>query len=250
MANIEENSNINKRFASTLDFISSESYNVLRTNLSFSIPGKQTGKIIGITSPNPKEGKSFTAVNLSYSIAKDGRKVLLISADLRLPSIEKLLQIPRGEGLSNLLAGNTEKTIDELIMHNILHEHMDLLIAGSIPPNPSELLGSKKMGELLERIKDNYEYVIIDLPPVNSVIDAVSVSPYIDGMVLLVRHGSTAKQSVVTAMNQLQFANVHILGFVYNDYHSGRGSKSYYYSKKYYKYKAYTNSNKDNGGKK
>ncbi len=247
----------NKNIASSLDFLATEAYNVLRTNLTFSMPDKKGGRIIGVTSPNPQEGKSFTSINMCYSLAKDGHKTILISADLRLPSVETTLKIPAGIGLSNILAGNAKSSLSEIIHPNTLHENLSFLTAGEIPPNPSELLGSARMGQLLDKLAEEYEYIVLDLPPVNSVIDPVAVSKYLDGVILVVKHHYTRKQNVRLALEQFGYANVHVLGFVYNEYHSGgrsyKKSGGYYNYNRYYNkyYKSYykkpdTNDSKDN----
>ncbi len=226
-----------KNVAASLDFLATEAYNVLRTNLTFSMPDKKGGRVIGVTSPNPQEGKSFTAINMCYSLAKDGHKTILISADLRLPSVENTLKMPSGIGLSNILADNAKSSLEEIIHPNTLHENLSFLTAGEIPPNPSELLGSERMGKLLERLSSEYEYVVLDLPPVNSVIDPVAVSKYLDGMVIVVKHGYTRKQNIRLALEQFNYVGAHILGFVYNEYHSG--GRSYKKSGGYYSYNRY-----------
>lgn len=218
--------------ADKLDFATSEAYNVLRTNLSFSFPGKRMGKVFGVTSASPQDGKSYTSVNLCYALAKDGHKTILISSDLRRPTVEKFISLPVGLGLSNILGEGLEINGD--VLHkSILHDNLSVITAGSVPPNPSELLGSEQMGELIESLKDSYEYIVLDLPPVTSVIDPIAVSKFIDGIVFVVRHGYSKKKNIISAMNQLRYSGVRVLGFVYNCYKSKSGFFRSYY--RYYK---------------
>ena len=217
-----------------LDFASKEAYNLLRTNILFSIADKQgKGKVIGITSSIPHEGKSYTAINLAYSIAKEGHKTLLISADMRKPSIENTIGIKSKFGLSSILVGEE----GDAIIDSGLHDNLKFLPAGIIPPNPSELLGTERMKELLDKCAEDFPYVIVDLPPVNVVADALVVSKFLDGIVVIVRHGMTRRKELVEAIKKLKYVQVHILGVVYNGYNHGRG-KSYkgsYYKKYGYK---------------
>ena len=195
-----------------LDFASKEAYNLLRTNILFSIADKQgKGKVIGITSSIPHEGKSYTAINLAYSIAKEGHKTLLISADMRKPSIENTIGIKSKFGLSGILVGEE----GDAIIDSGLHDNLKFLPAGIIPPNPSELLGTEKMKELLDKCAEDFPY----------------------GIVVIVRHGMTRRKELVEAIKKLKYVQVHILGVVYNGYNHGRG-KSYkgsYYKKYGYK---------------
>lgn len=214
-----------QKIGGDLDFSTLESYNLLRTNLSFAFPGKTDGKIVGITSPAPSEGKSFTAINLAYSIAKDGKKVLLIDADMRKPSIAEKLHIPFAPGLSNLLVA-----MDESYIHQCeLHENIRVLTSGDIPPNPSELIGTETMHNVLLHFAKAYDYVIVDLPPVMEVPDPIIVSKFLDGVALVVMHEHSYRKDIKECVRKLQYANARILGFIYNGYSSN--VRSYY--KKY-----------------
>ena len=169
-------------------------------------------------------------------MAKDGRKVLLIDGDMRRPSISNVLSMSRTPGLSNLLAGGKA---EEIIHLQTLHENLDVLLSGDIPPNPSELLGSEKMKKMIEEFSKQYDFVIVDLPPVTAVADPLIMSKLLDGIVVVVRHGFTKKKNVRETIRQLKFAGVHILGFVYNGYRQGNNryyKKGNYYKKRYYTY--------------
>ncbi len=201
-----------QKIGKELDFASAEAYNLLRTNLSFSLPDNDSGKVIGITSPCPQEGKSTTSLNLAYSLAEAGNAVLLIDADMRRPSVCKMLDLSKSPGLSNLLAEDPENA-----MHTgVLSERLTVLLSGDVPPNPSELIVSEKMKKLIEEFRNQYNYVIVDLPPVLSVSDPLAMSRNIDGMIVVVRHGHTKRGDVVETMRQLKLVNINVLGFVYN----------------------------------
>ena len=228
-----------QKFGDQLNFAAAEAYNLLRTNVSFALPGKEGGKIIGVTSPCPQEGKSYTSINLCYALAKNGSKVLLIDADMRRPSIAKSLGVKPAPGLSNILS----RQADIMAYTDILHENVSVIVSGDIPPNPSELLGSEAMKQLLEKMSQQYDYIIIDLPPVVSVSDALIISKFIDGIMVVLRHGHTRRKNVQETVRQLRFVEARILGFVYNGYRRGGG----YYKKarKYYKYYKYYRSDSD-----
>lgn len=222
------------KFGAALDFESTEAYNLLRTNLDFSLVEHEGGKIIGVTSPAPQDGKSFTSINLSYSLAEAGNKVILIDADLRRPSIAKSLKKRVSPGLSNYLLGET----DGVIHKSLLSDNLDVIMAGDVPPNPLKLIGSSTMEEALKAFSGIYDYVILDLPPVNSVADPLAVSSFIDGVVLVIRHGVTRRGEVNEAVHQFRFAHATILGFIYNGYDKSSGgyTKKYkYYKNHYYK---------------
>ena len=218
----QKNTSAKAKIGKDLDFASCEAYNLLRTNLSFSLPDKELGKVIGITSPCPQEGKSTTSLNLAYSLAEAGNKVLLIDADMRRPSISKTLDMPKTPGLSNILVGEAEGAIRE----GILTPNLSIIFSGDIPPNPSELVASKKMEEYIQTFEKTYDYVIVDLPPVISVSDPLAMSKNVDGMVVVVRHGHTKKRDVVETIRQLELVGANVLGFVYNG--STRNRHSYH----------------------
>ncbi|MBE6646666.1 MAG: CpsD/CapB family tyrosine-protein kinase [Ruminococcaceae bacterium] len=225
-----------------LNYESREAYNLLRTNISFAFPDTVGGKVIGVCSSCPQEGKSTTSINLTYSLAEAGNKVLLIDADMRRPSVYTTLEIPMEPGLSETLSGNENIKVQ----HGVHHENMDVLSSGHIPPNPSELIGSQRMATFLDGCKEKYDYIIVDLPPVLSVSDPVAVSKYLDGMIIVVRHGKTRRRDVVETIRQLEYVGVKILGFVYNRI----GAKSGKDSKKHYYYGDYHSKNKKGTNKK
>ena len=226
-----------RKFGKDLDFASVEAYNLLRTNLYFSLADVTGGKVVGVTSPCPQEGKSTTSLNLAYALASAGHKVVLIDSDMRRPSLAGVLEMPLAPGLSNILV---DESVDA-IHPSVVHENLSVLLSGDIPPNPSELVVSDKMKALIEKLRDIYDYVVVDLPPVNLVSDPIMMSRHLDGMIVIVRHGYTRRRDVNDAVRSLKLVNAKILGFVYNGAKTG---KKRYRKSNYYHYSYYT-SNKD-----
>ena len=219
-----------------LEFTATEQYKLIRTNLDFTLPENEKCPVIGVTSSMRGEGKSTTAVNLSYVFAEKGSKVLLIDADLRIPSIAKKLDIDSAPGLADLLKGKGAH-IEEF--QNYLLPNWFILPSGDIPPNPSELLGSSRMEKLLNQFRTMFDYIIIDLPPVNLVSDAVSISSLISGMIVVIREEYTEKKELERCFRQLKLSNVNVLGCVMNEAKAGGGSYKKYRKYRYYKYYRY-----------
>ena len=231
---MKENNVENKAKAivgSALNYASREAYNLLRTNISYAFPDEEGGKVVGVCSARPQEGKSTTAINLAFALAEAGNQVLLIDGDMRRPSVYETVGVAMEPGLSEMLSG--KNGID--VNHSVLHPNMSVLASGHIPPNPSELISSNRMNTLLEEFKKMYDYIIIDLPPVLAVSDPVAISKYLGGMILVVRHGKTRRRDIAEAIRQLEYAGVKILGFVYNRI----GNKSARLGKKRYSYGDY-----------
>ena len=175
-----------------LNFEGKEAYNLLRTNLMFATKrNDRNARVIGMTSSVHGEGKSLTIINLAYAIAESGRRVVLVECDLRLPTLRKKLGLPKTTGLSNLLAGNTG---EKATLHkDVLIKNFDVVLAGDIPPNPSELLGSKAFANLVDNVAESYDVVLLDLPPVGEVSDALVVSKVADGLIVVVRKQATQR---------------------------------------------------------
>ena len=233
-SNQAEKWNVRTMFGPNMSFSVTEAYKLLRANIMFSFSDEGRGHVIGITSSLQSEGKSSTAVNTAYALAESGAKVLLMDADLRRPSVAAKLSLARTPGLTNILVSRGD--YHELLQHNPVAPGMDVLTSGDIPPNPSELLGSNRMDMLVAELTKEYDYVIVDLPPVNVVSDAIAMSKCLDGVVMVVRSGVSEQRMLAEALRQLKLVSVRILGFVYRDNAAG-GTK---YGKKYnYKYKKY-----------
>ena len=208
-----------------MSFAAAEAYKLRRTNLMFSLPEKPC-HIIGITSSMRGEGKSTTSVNIAYTIAQSGKRVLLIDADMRLPSVAAKLDLHGTPGLSNLIAGmNSERSC---MRQSPLFENWFILPAGDIPPNPSELLGSERMKKMLERYQEVFDVIILDLPPINIVTDALVISKWTDGLIGVVRQNYTDKRALADCMYQVDKLGVKFLGFVMTDADVGGSSYKRY----------------------
>lgn len=221
-----------------LNFAASEAYKLLRTNLMYALTGEEKDecKVVGVTSSVRGEGKSTTTLNLAYSLAEAGQYVLVLECDMRLPTLAKRLGMDGQKGVSNLLAGLCNGS--EVIRRTELHQNLYVLPAGEIPPNPSELLGSERMKVVIDTLKKDFDYILLDLPPVNAVSDPLVASKLTDGIVLVVRQNYSSKRALGEAVRQLHFVDAKILGFVMTSADSGsKGNKKYY--KKYYKQYGY-----------
>ncbi len=220
-----------------LEFTASEQYRLLRTNIKFTIPADVTCPILGVTSSIRGEGKSTTAINLAYVLAERGYKVLLIDGDLRIPSVAKKLGIDSEPGLTDMLIGSG---VDIDSLQSSIHPKWYVLPSGEIPPNPSELLGSRRMERALNSLKEHFDYIVIDLPPVNLVSDAMSVAGLITGLIVVIREDYATKKDVEQCFRQIRLSNVKVLGCVMNESGANGGSyKRYGRYKKYRSYKDY-----------
>ncbi len=215
--------------SNTVPFAIIEAYKAVRTNLMF-ILSQSKSRVFEISSSLPGEGKSSCAVNLAIAFSQLGSKVLMIDADLRKPSIHRKLHLQNTNGLSSVLVDFCN--FDEAVIS--VNENIDVMTSGPTPPNPSELLGSEKMAELLERVKNNYEYIIIDTPPINVVSDAVVLAPRTEGIVMVVQDRGTTHEQFKKAVSSLGFANAKLLGVILNS--SAEKGKKYYSTKKMYQY--------------
>ena len=223
-----------KTLHKNLEFTAKEQYKLIRANLDFTLPDGEKCPVVGITSAMRGEGKSTTAVNISYVLAERGNKVLLIDGDLRIPSIAKKLDISSTPGLTDMLMSKAPIDLDSY--KSSLLDGWYVMPSGEIPPNPSELLGSNRMQAALNTLKEQFDYIIIDLPPVNIVSDAVAISSFITGMVVVIREEYTEKKELEHCFRQLELSNVKILGCVINETKSGSGSYGKNKKNKYYKY--------------
>ena len=198
-----------------------EAYRVLRTNLSF-IDVDQASKAFVVTSSVPNEGKSTVAVNAAIALASTGQRVLLVDGDMRRPQVATLLSLEARVGLTNVLVGSASQ--EEVVQHHS-PSGLDVLAAGPIPPNPAELLQSKAMRDLLAKLRNDYEVIVIDGPPLLPVTDAALLASETDGAVLVVRHGKTTKDQLAGAVERLDSVGSAPLGIVFNMIPTKRGSK-------------------------
>jgi len=218
-----------------LSFAAQEAYRALRTNITFALPGNGC-KCIGVTSPTPGDGKSTTASNLAISLGQIDKKVILIDCDLRLPTIGSKFRVKSAPGLSDFLVGHVP--IDEAVRY-VEKFNIHVLPAGNIPPDSTGLLEAKELERLFVALRRTYEYVIVDLPPVITVPDAVILAKHLDGYLLTVHERQTEHRAIKEMLRRLQMAEVKILGFVLAG--SDNSSSKYKYKNKYgyYRYGGY-----------
>lgn len=202
-----------------------EAYRTLRTNIEFSNVDEDL-QIIMVTSAQPGEGKSTTVANLAIAYAQTNKRILLIDADMRKPTMHKVFGLTNRVGLTSLLTGNRQ--IEDIPMECRV-ENLHILTSGPVPPNPSELLVSKKMAALLKELRSRYDIVLIDTPPVGLVSDAQILAGRSDGVVLVIDHGKVKRDLAIKAKAKLDHVKARILGVVLNN-KSRKESKGYYYS--------------------
>ena len=218
-------------------FYVKENYKSMRTNVLFALSTCEK-KIFAVSSANPNEGKSTTAINLAMALADGEQKVLLIDCDLRKSVVHRAFNASNTVGLSSVLS--KMNYLDEAIQHTE-NEYLDLITSGPIPPNPSELLGSEQMKILLKTLSENYDIIIADAPPIGMVADILNLSDSIAGMLFVVRYGVTTTNDIDEMMNRMNLANMNLLGFVLNEVQTGKHDGYYKYGKygKYGKYSKY-----------
>lgn len=215
-----------------IPFTALESYKLLRTKLQFSFAEGDGCRVIGVTSALSGEGKSLTAINLAYSLSELGKRVILIDADMRRPTLAKKLSIKNEPGLSSCLTG--QRDLNNLLQNCGIagnEKAFRVIAAGQNPPNPVELLSSNRMDVMLETLRKHYDYIILDMPPVTEVSDVLAVANKLDGVLLVVRHNMCNRTVLNSTVRQLAFVNAKVLGVVYN----GVNEEVDGYFKKYYK---------------
>lgn len=191
-------------------FAVQESYRVLRTNVMFSLPGEGC-KCVGVTSPAPGDGKSTTAANLAIALSQIGKKVILIDCDMRLPTVATAFDISAAPGLSDFLVGQAK--IEDAVRRSNTYG-ISILPAGNLPPDATGLLEDKQLDSLFSALKKIFDYIIVDLPPVNAVPDAMILSKYMDGFLIAVREQKTKHREIDQMLRQIRLADVRVLGFV------------------------------------
>ena len=226
--------------AKDIPFPCSEAYRSIRTNLMFAL-APQAHKIVAVTSPNAADGKSLTAANIAMALAMMNKKVLFIDADLRKPVQHQRLKLENKVGLSEVLG---HMTTWQAARHIAPLPNMDVLTAGTCPPNPSELLASSAMKELLQEAEQQYDYIIIDTTPINVVSDALGLSDCIGGFLMVARYYVTTTKELEISLQAISVTDATVLGLVLTevDFKQGGYYKKYY--KKGYYYYSYGNGNK------
>lgn len=207
----------------------SEAYRTIRTNVQFSAINKDL-KTIVITSATANEGKSTTISNLGVVMAQAGQKVVIMDCDFRNPTQHKIFALPN-KGLSNCIAMN--KSVMEIIQHTDM-EGLDVLTSGPVAPNPSEILSSKRMDEVLEVLGREYDYVLIDTPPILPVTDAAVMAAKVDGVIMLTAWERISPEVAREAKNRLMQAGANIIGAILNRVKVMSRSNAYGYGYYYY----------------
>lgn len=209
-----------------ISFAASEAYKLLRTKLQFSFTDGKNCHVIGVTSSMAGEGKSLSSANLAFSLAQLNKRVLLIDCDMRRPSLNTKLNIKKVPGLSNFLT--RQVTLNEVVKTYSAGDcAFDVIAAGRNPPNPIELLSSDGMKDALEMFRDDYDYVILDLPPLGEVSDALVAATMVDGVLMVVRQNYCNSKALSTAINQFDFVGGRVLGIILNCTAEGGGSYRY-----------------------
>ena len=203
--------------------IDAEAYRSLRSNIEYSSFDDEY-RVIVVTSSVPGEGKSTTAGNLAIALAQSGNKVLLVDCDMRKPSIHKKFKISNAAGTAELLL--RKKLFEEVA--NKYNENLTIITAGKIPPNPSEMLASRAMTAFIEEMKKEFKYIILDTPPLQAVTDAQVLSTKADGVLLVVRAGSTKKELVSNSVDLIKKVHGKVIGTVLNGVENKKNNYYYY----------------------
>ena len=218
-------------------FSVTEAFRNLKASLSVSVPKRDGGVVIMTTSGTPEEGKTTVTVNLALMFALSNAKVILVDADIRKGRVAKYFKARSTPGLSDYLSG--QNTLDEVVRKTHLNENLSYITCGTRSPKPYELLECEEMQNLLKELRAQYDYIIIDTPPVLLISDALAIAPFTDGVALITRHQVSYVSDIAKALNTLTFAKANILGVIVNDYKETLQDKSYGGYKRYYYYSSY-----------
>lgn len=224
-----------------ISFVASEAYKLLRTKIQFSFVDEVVCPVIGVSSALAGEGKSLSSANLAYSLAQLDKRVLLVDCDMRRPSLSTKLLINKTPGLSNYLTGHCDIS-SAIQVCTFDDKAFNVISSGDNPPNPIELLSSSKMAKVLQSLKDVYDYIILDLPPVGEVSDAMVAAKLTDGILLVVRQDYCNSVALSSAVSQFEFIESRILGIVLNCVGESTGKYSRYGKGYYSKYSKYSKS--------
>jgi capsular exopolysaccharide synthesis family protein len=203
-----------------------EPYKTLRTNILFTTLDQQRSTIV-VTSSSPKEGKSVVSANFAAALAAAGHSTVLVDCDFRRPTQHRIFGRVRNVGVSDLILGDV--TESDVILPVDSVPGLWVVTSGRVPPNPSELLGSGRMRELLQRLRESFTYVVLDTPPVNAVADPLIVASYADATLFVVEQRHTTYPAVRNAVHSLERVGAHVLGAVVNKVVKGEAHYDYYY---------------------
>lgn len=204
----------------------SEAFRSLRTNLQFTSVDRKVKSIL-ITSSLPNEGKSTIIKNLAYALAMTGVKVIVVDCDLRNPTVHQMFKIPNMGGLTNIIV--EDDRYEKYVISDKEFDNLGIITSGPIPPNPSELIGSNRMKSFLDKLKENYDYVLLDAPPVLLVTDPTVLAPVVDGVILVIQANKTEIEATKRAKEILTNVKANILGAVLNKVKEQRSGYYYYY---------------------
>lgn len=204
----------------------SEQFRTIRTNIQFSMVDENLKSIV-VTSAGPGSGKSIISANLAATFASEEKRVLLVDADLRKPTVHKTFRVRNNDGLTTLLTDRGSR-IEDLIYRTHV-EGLYALTSGAIPPNPAELLASKRMNELMQEIEGKFDLVIYDMPPIIAVTDAQIMASKVDGTIFVLPKGQASKEEVLKSRELLEMVNANVLGAVFNRVEKASDSYYYYY---------------------
>ena len=223
----------NERLITTLKPRSpaAESFRSVRLNLDFASPDTTLRSIL-ITSAAPAEGKSTLSSNLGSVMAQGGKRTVIIDSDLRKPRQHRSFGVMNMQGLSNLFLSSANVSLDSVMTQTAV-ENLFLIPSGSLPPNPSELLYSRRAGEILREAEEAVDMVIVDAPPITIMTDAAALARHVDGVVVVVRFGETKQRTLTHAIDALRHVDAKILGFVLTDVGRKDGRYGYYYQYRY-----------------
>lgn len=203
-----------------------EAYRMIRTNMQFSTIDNPLRTLM-ITSPNPGEGKSLTTANLAVVLAQAGQRVIVVDADLRRPMQHQIFELDNRMGLTTILPDPSIRVAD--VWQNTPIENLKMIATGPLPPNPADMLGSKRLGQVIEELKTKAEIIIFDTPPVNAVADATILAGRLDGVLLVARSGRTRRSPIQHSRDVLSSTGANLLGVIINQLSSRAKPYQYYY---------------------
>lgn len=203
-----------------------EQFRTIRTNIQFSVIDNELDTL-SVTSATAESGKTTLSLNLAASFASEGTKVLLVSTDMRKPTLHKVFKVPNTQGMTNLLT-NREFTLEDVVQSSYV-PNLDYVTSGPVPPNPAELLNSRRMDDLIREMKNQYELVIFDTPPLLAVTDPQIMASKVDGTIVVVPQGEVKKNELEDAAELLEKVNANVLGTVMNKVTADSDSYYYYY---------------------
>ncbi|MFQ7000906.1 MAG: CpsD/CapB family tyrosine-protein kinase [Clostridium sp.] len=201
-----------------------EAFRTIKTNIKYSSADKHK-KVLLVTSTEAGEGKSTISANLALSLSQDNKKVIIVDGDLRKPSVHKQFRISGSVGLTEVLIG--EQSLDSVKYK--INPYLYAITSGHIPPNPAELLASEEMEKVIEKLREDYDYVIIDTNPIGLVADAQILSSKVDGVILVARYEKTKKENLLSCKKMIDQVGGNTIGVVLNGIDEKRGKYYYYY---------------------